>query len=733
MINEVHIKNIATFKDAIISEMKKINIIYGSNGSGKTTISNIIQNPTAYNESEIKWTNDIPISTLVYNKTFRERNFGEAKIPGVFTLGENSKNEALFIDAKKRSLTEKREEKDKKVAEIKRLEENLTETENEFRDTVWKTIKQKYETSFRDAFVGYLNSRIKFANKIIDEFENNTRNSTSLNSLETRAQTLFSENPQTISPINIDFTPKITQIEQHSLWTKKIVGSDDIEIAPLIQQLNNSDWVNQGRKYIQANSNICPFCQKNTIDEELKEKIERYFSNSYATDVQNLELLHKSYIAYCNDIYSKLEEIINNEKEKETSKLDIQNLEKYLKVFNKTIIANNEIIKSKILEPSRSVTLENTEELTSEIKGIINQFNVIINNHNELVENSKIEKNILIEDIWRYIIDENKELITNFTRKKTGLLNSTNQKNKQIDELEKECKNINEEIIDANKRSTNIQSTIDNINKTLELYGFTNFSLVCTKDNFYQIKRANGELARNTLSEGEITFITFLYFMQLVKGGISPEDAANDRIVVIDDPISSLDSTILFVVSSLIKEELKKIRSNTGKIKQIIILTHNIYFHKEISFIDCRKKSCKDTFYWIVRKNLNRSSTQCYENMNPIRSSYEMLWDELKCKDSSSIITIQNTMRRIYETYFRILGKYNDDDILSRISDTREKEICRSLLSWVNDGSHCVPDDLHIIQHEDIIENYRNVFKKVFQLMGHIEHYNMMMGIDNEE
>ena len=63
-------------------------------------------------------------------------------------------------------------------------------------------------------------------------------------------------------------------------------------------------------------------------------------------------------------------------------------------------------------------------------------------------------------------------------------------------------------------------------------------------EHYYQIKRENGEIANSTLSEGEITFITFLYFMQLVKGGNTPETTNSDRIIVIDDPISSLDSTI---------------------------------------------------------------------------------------------------------------------------------------------------------------------------------------------
>lgn len=87
-------------------------------------------------------------------------------------------------------------------------------------------------------------------------------------------------------------------------------------------------------------------------------------------------------------------------------------------------------------------------------------------------------------------------------------------------------------------------------------------------------------------------------------------------------------------------------------------------------------------------------------------------------------------MRRIYETYFKILGKYSDDDILDRFDNVQEKEICRSLLCWINDGSHCVPDDFNIVQGDDITERYYDVFQKIFKVMGHKEHYNMTMEIE---
>ncbi len=215
------------------------------------------------------------------------------------------------------------------------------------------------------------------------------------------------------------------------------------------------------------------------------------------------------------------------------------------------------------------------------------------------------------------------------------------------------------------------------------------------------------------------------------KGGVSKETVNDERVLVIDDPVSSLDSNVLFVVSTLIKEVIKTIKSGSGNIKQLILLTHNVYFHKEVTFIDGRTKECSKTNFWILRRNGHVSSIQAFLMRNPIQSSYELLWQELKGGNLKSHITLQNTMRRIIENYFKLLGKYVDDDIISKFSVKEEQEICRSLLSWVNDGSHSINDDLFIELQDRTIESYKNVFKEIFVNTNQEGHYNMMMGINS--
>lgn len=57
--------------------------------------------------------------------------------------------------------------------------------------------------------------------------------------------------------------------------------------------------------------------------------------------------------------------------------------------------------------------------------------------------------------------------------------------------------------------------------------------------------------------------------------------------------------------------------------------------------------------------------------------------------------------------------------------------MCRSLLYWVNDGSHSISDDFYVDDNPDMICQYKEVFRKMFIQMGHEAHYNMMMKINS--
>lgn len=60
--------------------------------------------------------------------------------------------------------------------------------------------------------------------------------------------------------------------------------------------------------------------------------------------------------------------------------------------------------------------------------------------------------------------------------------------------------------------------------------------------------------------------------------------------------------------------------------------------------------------------------------------------------------------------------------------DGKEKLICNSLFKSINDGSHSVHDDVYVSDGDMKIEGYLKVFKSIFEKLGHLAHYQMMMG-----
>ncbi len=733
MIKSIIIKKVATYdKTGIqVNDLKKVNFIYGANGCGKTTISNFLYNLTdnKFNHCSLSWQNSNSVATLVYNKEFRERNFGKGKLGGIFTLGEATAEQIKNIEDKTEELTiikaEEVKKKDTHTAQVDKKETLV----NEFRETTWAKTYKKYEPTFKEAFTGTLQKE-SFKNKLLQEFASNTSALDTFVNLNEKAKTIFGEIPKFITPINDIAFDRILEIENSEIWKKIIVGKADVDIAKLIQKININDWVNQGREYLQEDK-TCPFCQEKTITEDFVNQLESFFDETYLNDIKSIKDLKQEYNSLTQNLINELNGVETFQKDFKDTKLNNDKFSAYLKTLISQNATTNEFLNSKIKEPSRSIELNSLKEQLDLISELIGNANEKMKKHNDIVKNFNTERNNLVNSIWKLIIEEYKTEIVKFNTDKDGLEKGIIALQTQIALKRTECLKLDAEIKKLSKDVTSIQPTIDEINRLLQSYGFLNFEIVpaTTEEGFYKIQREDGTIAETTLSEGEITFITFLYFLQLAKGGISEEVVNDERILVIDDPISSLDSNVLFVVSTLIKEIIKNIKSETGYIKQIILLTHNVYFHKEVSYEGLNRKGEKSNF-WILRKNNKVSTIHFYEDKNPIQSSYELLWREIREWENNSGITIQNTLRRVLENYFSILGSKRDDVLINKFPTQEEREICRSLLSWSNEGSHTLPDDLFVEAPDGTITKYLDVFKKIFTYSENTGHYNMMMNIN---
>ncbi|MGL2714695.1 ATP-binding protein [Helicobacter pylori] len=742
-ISQISLKKVATFDENGVSfeNLKSINFIYGANGSGKTTTSSFLKNlaengiEDKFASSKIVWYNNESLKIEVYNKQFKEEQFRNSQVKGIFTLDKKTNENLEKIESKKESINEEKKKKIKNEGSLQKLTLEKEKEEEDFTDSCWKKLYKKFEEDFKETLEGFKRKE-KFKEKILKEFENDKHNQSEqseivgLEKLKEKIGIVFSKNQTELALLECDLTD-FDSIENHSIWEQKIVGSGGVAIADLIKKLSNEDWVAQGREYVKDNS-ICPFCQKETITEEFKKQLESYFDTSYQKSTDTIKKMKEDYTNKTAEALERFDKIVKTEQNNLQTKLDTENLKRLIETLRSKINGNRQKMLDKGKEMSRSFKLESTKNEIKEIRDLIDTANQQIANYNEMIKDIEKQKKSCKEQTWKFLVNEFKSDIQEYNKKYCGLEKGINNLEKAISENQEEVKKLENEIKELEKNMVSIKPIVNEINTLLKGYGFTNFGLACTEDEkFYRIQREDDQLVGETLSEGEVTFITFLYYYHLAKGSLKENDISKNKVLVIDDPISSLDSNILFIVSVLVKDLMKEAMEEKTNIKQVIILTHNTYFYKEIT-LECDLKRYQGKYsFWIIKKDNNVSKIKDYKE-NPIKNSYELLWQEVKQakENNASWVSLQNVMRRIIEYYFRILGGFKHNDSLSEcFENIEEGRVCNSFISWLNDGSHGISDDLFVQSQDTSIETYLKVFEKIFKETGHGAHFKMMMGI----
>lgn len=734
MIKSITLNNIATYQSAKIDDLAQVNFFYGANGSGKTTISKIIANPNLeeFSNCQVEW-KDSPLQTMVYNQEFVERNFNfnhTTELKGIFTLGENQVDTEAKINIAKSECNRLQEYINNDTASKSKKEEEKKICENDFKNITWNQ-KNKYQNEFQEIFRGYIGSKDKFKTKILEEYNKHknctTENLLDLSSLKEKYDILFKSDLNQEPEINLIDASILISHENNFILKKRIVGNHDIDISELIEELGNSDWVRQGVLFLDKKSDTCPFCQQG-LRADFRSKIENYFDRTFLEDNEKIKNLRNNY----EESAKYLTELLNKIIQSNSRFLEIEKFKLAEQIIANNLSNNILLLNEKIREPSIPITLSSISETIFNINELIKIANTRIKDFNNTISNAKSEQASLCQDVWKFIITELKSDIETYNKKIKGIdaacLNLENRiGNKCQEKYEKE-----EEIRTLASQLTSIQPTVDGINSMLLNFGFDNFKLeISNNQKGYQLVRSNGEIARH-LSEGEKTFVTFLYFYHLLKGGIDDNGLTADRVVVFDDPISSLDSDILFIVSTLIRNLLLDSENGNGYVKQIIVLTHNLYFYKEITFekrIAQHKKmptyKAWNKKFWIVRKCNMISNIEQY-NKNPINTSYELLWLEVKKQDLSNH-NLPNTLRKILENYFCMWGGIALDELPQRFTDIQEQRLCEMLLYWANAGSHSLDDEQYFTMTDDTIQKFLSVFKRIFEETGQIAHYNMML------
>lgn len=727
MINSIKIKNVATYSSETETLLTPsiVNFIYGNNGAGKTTITRIIENSNDYLESSLSWDNDIEYHKLVYNRDFVKNNFNEeTKLRGIYTLGEES--EEVYKKIEELTLSKKTMQADivSQKEQINSYQNELKKLKRETVDLFWENYKKKLCDPILELYRGNINSKENFFDKCIKlQYKENTM---TYESIIEEYNILYKEKlveQDLIENININ---EISKLINSKILTTQIVENNNITLYQLINDLKNSSWVEEGLKYLNNSHNKCPFCQ-NQLTTEFVEDIYKLYDQKY----KNLK----------NEFYDIKEKIIKFK----------NNTSVYLK-------EHSDIIKDSVMILDINDFLDTIEEelekKSSDLKYVCNinkdissieKLHNLINSENEKIKQNNIKindiensKTKLISNGWDFIRNVSNKDIEKYNQKQititheiSKILETKKQQEEKLDKVETEIHELENSI-------TGITKSIGQINDLLKKFNFTNFSLKENEDNLtYSIIRPNGEDATKTLSEGEFSFISFLYFYNLVFGSRNKRGLQEEHILVIDDPVTSMDSNVLYIISTLIRNLIDLCIEEKRNIKQIFILSHNVYFFKEVSYsygFTGKEKTKKKYKYFIVRKVNGLSQIQEYGYNNPIKNSYELLWDNLRKKDYNDDSNL-NTMRRILEQYFHIIGNgnpNNNNKELINSFDEKDRLLVKSLLSYINDGSHTIMDGLYIVPDENLNQTAFKVFRQIFEELGHINHYKMMMQEDDE-
>lgn len=441
------------------------------------------------------------------------------------------------------------------------------------------------------------------------------------------------------------------------------------------------------------------------------------------------------------------------------SAIDLMAYQEKLALLESNFEINRQRIAEKVKEPSKTISLEDTDTLLLEIGAMINEINKHIKENNDVVSAKRSSKTKCKTEIMPYLAFMLAADVKSYHDEVARLQKEIEDVTERGKKLKKEIGDLTTEISVLNKHNANTEAAIDSINKILRDSGFQGFSIRAKVgvENVYEVIREDGSVAEN-LSEGERNFIAFLYFYHQVRGSMSSEEL-KEKIVVIDDPVSSMDSTALFLVSAIVREMINVCRNNTeylnpkvpgDYIKQLFVLTHNVYFHREVTYQQVSYYNC--TSFYMIRKNDNISTIKLCkrqskeiptedENYNPVQNSYAALWDELR--DIQSTIPALNVMRRILEYYFLQLCGYEGSDLREIVLDEHRSkfikqaegerpdmtdyQLASSLLAYINNPNG-ISDGLNYVEDCEDVEAYKRVFKMIFDALDQSQHYKMMTG-----
>ena len=642
------IKNLAVFQDFHwdttlrdegnnIVTFKRINIFYGRNYSGKTTLSRIIralelgkisdkyENPefsvSIQDEADVT-----ELNLLGHNKRIRVFNEDFIKDNLKFISNADENVEPFAILGGNTSLQE----------EIDRLNVELGEDNGEL-PTGFYLERKNARDNYKTAYDHYKTAVDQLDNKLSQKATNRETGikykpekfgdqNYNKGKLESEIAIVLEENFQPISGEEQERLTKLLDeksnktipsiqtpafafgnfiIEAEKLITKTISNSGKIE--QLVKNSILNRWVKEGKDFHKNKLTNCAFCG-NEISVERWADLDRHFdeeSDKLSKNIEHLinlidkeiEFLVKTLNIQNNIFYSKFHSKLD--KLNFLHKKTVNEYTESLKSIKNQLVARKEdIINSRIFNLSKDYTIR--------LIWLYNIYNNIGRSANEYTSELSLDQNnakklMRLREVYDFAATIQYADEVNIIHALKDELNTKETIGKSITDKIAAQKGF---IEDKQRLMNDEEKGALKVNEYLNNYFGHNFLTLKAIEDIASNpngKKIRFEIIRNGkkahhLSEGECSLIAFCYFMarldDIETKGLKP-------IIWIDDPISSLDGNHIFFIYSLINSEIvcKK------EFEQLFISTHNLDFLKYLKRLSGASNSNESKYFIIVREN----------------------------------------------------------------------------------------------------------------------------------
>lgn len=647
--------NIGTFKNFqwdndIPNFHDRVNILLGWNGSGKTIISRLLR---AYEKSKIEPQDKISgaIFSVVFDTGTKKQNelsgfenkirvFNEDYIQEI--VGKTHLEYVVALGKTEVDFSKKQEEVDKTKIEFSKIKG----CKNEYDDIA----KNTADDIRRIQGIGHIKK-----DPLVEI--NGLFNSYNKSSFEKRIHWLVE---QTKQKKNIkDFIQSESELKK--LQAELSNSAEKGRECQIFKKWN--DWVNEKLEKINWSLQFIPAYEQSERIEEYQDgsKEEKWIRDGVEVHKLKDEENQATTCLFCNSTIENKNELLKHFSD------DVVKL-------NNALDTLDEKVKSVLSEISSCKTF-----YTNEKDKLENFFKTLQKKVTEKKKDrSKPVDEVIFENLfteeetfdvestaWTIEIDYVARKYTKYQEKKTKYQECEKifkQKQEDIKKLEKDLRELK-------KEAKNIKIPANRINKLLEsTFPYKKINLDDSDEEVgYILKRDGVKCNLDSLSEGERNFLALAYFLL----SINDEDKKLDEqaVILIDDPVSSLDSDSLFQVYAILFGEIER-----HKGRQYFILTHNLDFFGHL--LQEYKKAngqIKNELVNFFQIKLGEGGTKIGELSDCLinyRSDYQYAISKLdEIKDSQNLddnILAANLLRRVLETFLHF--KYGHGDLRSKLA-----------------------------------------------------------------